>query len=62
MKRVVAFLALTALTALIVGCRTADPDPDPRLPLMDTNSFTNFIPIEMSTNSVMTNITNEAGG
>jgi len=29
---------------LLSGCKTSKNNDDPRPPLMDTNSFTNFIP------------------
>ena len=42
MKKLIVCMALF----LIVGCHTpkTDPDTDPRPPLMNNNSFTNFVP------------------
>ena len=41
--------------SLFSGCSTVKKDPDIRPPLMNTNSFTNFIPINITTNVCLIN-------
>lgn len=42
--------------SIIVGGCITDKDDDLRPPLMDNNSFTNFVPIEIPTNQFSTGI------
>jgi len=46
---------LLSLFSLFNGCSTVKEDPDIRPPLMNTNSFTNFVPINIITNVCLIN-------
>ena len=55
MKKILTIIAIM----LFVGGACCNPKPkgdvDIRPPLMNTNPFTNFVPVEMSTNACSTN-------
>ena len=51
MKR---YLFIVLFCIILSGCQSTKPDPDNDIipPLMNTNSFTNFVPMEMPTNTI----------